>query len=149
MFSPSAWFNPILLALFATLSMRKRPFMCQHRGERVLGRLQGSSPVAFLAEVQCVENPGCDQHGREQEAEREQMKITACIFNYFLHAALTLRFRKNVSTQEVFKFLCHSQSSHFSFLTPQLFRLGKLIFFKKIKYLISLSVYLKMGKTLK
>lgn len=84
----------------------------------MLGHQQGSHPVAFLAEVQCIENPGCEQHGKEQEAEKEQMKITTCIFNYFLHFALTLKFRKNVSTQEMFKFLGHSQSSHFSFLTP-------------------------------
>lgn len=84
----------------------------------VLGHLQGSHPVVFLAEVHYVENPGCDKYGIKKKAEREQMKIATCIFNYFLHFALTLKFRKYVFTQETFKFLCHSQYSHFSFLTP-------------------------------
>lgn len=58
--------------------------------------LQGSNPVVFLAEVQYIENPGCDRYGIKKKAEREQMKITTCIFIYFLHFALTFKFRKYV-----------------------------------------------------
>lgn len=61
---------------------------------------QGSNPVMFFAEVQYVENPGCDQYGIKKKAEREQMKITTCIFIYFLHFALTFKFRKYVFSQE-------------------------------------------------
>lgn len=101
------------------------PFQCGRDHSRVstgvswvLGPLQGSTPVVFLAEGQYVENPGCHQYGIKKKAEREQMKIATCIFNYFLHFALTLKFRKYVFTQETFKFLCHSQCSPFSFLIP-------------------------------
>lgn len=72
----------------------------------------------FFAEVQYVENPGCDQYGIKKKAEREQMKITTCIFIYFLHFALTFKFRKYVFSQETFKLLCQSPYSHCAFLTP-------------------------------
>lgn len=96
-------------------------------------------PVAFSAEVQYVKTPGCDQCEIKKKAEREHMKITTCIFIYFLHFALTFKFRKYVFTQETLKFLCQSQ---YSLLLPDPIALdaGKLIFF--FKYLI-LSVYLK------
>lgn len=84
----------------------------------MLCHLPGSNPVVFFAEVQYVENPGCDQCGIKKKAEREQMKITTCIFIYFLHFALTFKFKKYVFTQETFEFLCQSQYWHFSFLIP-------------------------------
>lgn len=46
--------------------------------------LQGSNPVVFFAEVQYVETPGCDQYGIKKKAEREQMKITSCIFIFYI-----------------------------------------------------------------
>ena len=60
----------------------------------MLCHLQGSNAVVFFAEVQYVENPGCDQYGIKKKAKREQIKITTCIFIYFLHFALTSKFRK-------------------------------------------------------
>lgn len=46
--------------------------------------LQASDPVVFFAEVQYVETPGCDQYGIKKKAEREQMKITTCIFIFYI-----------------------------------------------------------------
>lgn len=50
----------------------------------MLCHLQGSNPVVFFAEVQYVENPGCDQYGIKKAAEREQMK-NYNLYIYFLH----------------------------------------------------------------
>lgn len=55
--------------------------------------------MVFFAEVQYVENPGCDQYGIKKKAEREQMK-NYNLYIYFLHFALTLKFRKYVFTRE-------------------------------------------------
>lgn len=51
----------------------------------MLCHLQGDNPVAFFfAEVQYVETPGYDQCGIKKKAEREQIKITTCIFIFYV-----------------------------------------------------------------
>lgn len=131
-----------LFTSFATFQCRRDYSQVSTGVYWTLCHLQGSNPVVLFTEVQYVENPGCDQYGIKKKAVREQMKFSTCICTYFLHFALTFKFRKYVFTQETFKFLCQSQYSHCSFLTLQLY-CWESWFFLKIKYLILLSVYLK------
>lgn len=103
----------------------------------MLCRLQDSYPARFLAEGQYVESPGCDRYGIKKQAEREQMKITTCIFIYFVPFALTFKFRKYIFSQETFQLLCQSPYS-LRLPNPIALDAGKVDFFKKINKIFNL-----------